>query len=501
MVDYRYASITALADELREGRASSTELAAEAVRLLSELGPRYNAIATVMGARAAREAAEADRRRTAGDGPLLAGIPYGAKDLFAARGAPTTWGSANFADQTFKTDATVIRRLHREGAVLAAKLAMSEFAGGGKPTAPGASMHGQGRNPWDPARYSGGSSSGSGIAVAAGLVPYALGTETGGSTIGPAAFSGITGIRPTFGLIPRAGAMTLSWTLDKVGVLARSAEDVAIVMDAIARAPGRGTPGFHAATGVPGDAGTLRVAIAGTELDEATPSIRRALQQGIDEFRRLFPRVVEVEIDRTIPYISALEDIVRVEGGFGLRQHLRRDGFTMSDERQLQTLRSGLDVPVVDYLEALRTHGRGHSPGVRGDIRRGGRHPVGVAHRHRARASTLERAPRDATKLSDLLRAGGKSRGSSGRVVPVRPVRRGHAGRRPAGWAAGLGRPAPVDGGGLSAGDGPPSRDAAGARSRRSIAQWRNREPLAHDPAVFAPLWLLTICQPRSPRT
>ncbi len=406
MVDYRYAPIGTLAENLREGRVSSAELTAEALRLLSEIGPRYNAIATVMAVRAGREAAEADRRRATADAPLLAGIPYGAKDLFAARGAPTTWGSASFSDQTFKTDATAIRRLHREGAVLAAKLAMSEFAGGGKPIAPGASMHGQGRNPWDPTRYSGGSSSGSGIAVAAGLLPYALGTETGGSTIGPAAFSGVTGIRPTFGLIPRAGAMTLSWTLDKVGILARSAEDVAIVMDAIGRAPGRGTPGFHAATRAPGDGATLRVAIAATEVDEAAPSIRSALQQGIAEFRRLFPRVVETEIDRTIPYIPALEEIVRVEGGFGLREHLRRDGFKMSDERQLQTLRSGLDVPVVDYLEALRTTVAAtrrafEATFADADV------ILSASRTDIAPRLDVERAPRDATKLSDLLRAGG----------------------------------------------------------------------------------------------
>ena len=294
---------------------------------------------------------------------------------------------------------------------------MSEFAGGGKPIAAGASMHGQGRNPWDPTRYSGGSSSGSGIAVAAGLVPYALGTETGGSTIGPAAFSGITGIRPTFGLVPRAGAMTLSWTLDKIGVLARSAEDVAIVMDAIARAPGGGAPGFHAATSDASNAAALRVAIAPTELDEAAPSIQSALQRGFDEFRRLFPATVAVEIDRTIPYIPALEEIVRVEGGFGLRHHLRRDGFTMSDERQLQTLRSGLDVPVVDYLEALRvtvgaTRRAFDATFAKADV------ILSASRTDIAPRLDMERPPRDATKLSDLLRAAGNLAGVPGVSFP-----------------------------------------------------------------------------------
>src|SRR5262245_22517975 len=156
----------------------------------------------------------------AGDAPILAGIPYGAKDLIAARGAPTTWGSPAFRDQRFTTDATVVARLGRRGAVLAAKTTLPEFAGGGRPRVPGASIHGSGRNPWDPSRYSGGSSMGSGIVVASGLVPYALGSETAGSILSPATHCGVTGLRPTYGLVPRTGAMALSWTLDKIGVMA-----------------------------------------------------------------------------------------------------------------------------------------------------------------------------------------------------------------------------------------------------------------------------------------
>lgn len=413
MIAYRYAPIGALAEALRTRRTSAAELTAEATRLLAEIGPRYNAIAHVMGERSAKEAEAADRRLASPDVPALCGIPYGAKDLFAARGAPTTWGSAEFTDRTFPTDATVIRRLHDGGAVLAAKLAMSEFAGGGRPFKPGASMHGQGRNPWDPKRYSGGSSSGSGIAVAAGLVPFALGTETGGSVVGPAAFSGITGLRPTFGLVPLAGVMTLSWSLDKVGPLARSAEDIAVVMDALTGSRSR----FHAAATSLPDARAIRVAVARTELEEASPSIRRALEGGMSEFRRLFPTVVDVELDRTPPYIDALEEIVRVEGGFGLRDHLRREDFTMSDERQLRTLRSGLDVPSVDYLEAVRvTMPRARKAFdaffTNADV------VLSASRTTIAPRLDEERPPRDATKLSDLVRAAGNLAGVPGISFP-----------------------------------------------------------------------------------
>jgi aspartyl-tRNA(Asn)/glutamyl-tRNA(Gln) amidotransferase subunit A len=412
VVEYRYASVEQLADALRAARTSAGELATEATRLLTDVGPRYNAVAIVLAERAAREAAAADRRLAAGDAGMLCGIPYGAKDLFAARGGPTTWGNAELATQTFGTDATVVRRLAREGAVLAAKLTMSEFAGGGRPFKPGASMHGQGRNPWNPERYAGGSSSGSGIAVAAGLVPFALGTETGGSTIGPAAFSGVTGLRPTYGLLPRAGVMTLSWSLDKVGLLARSAKEIATVLDAIARRRGS----YHAAATTAPAAG-LRVAIAPSELDEAAPSIRDALERGMTEFRRIFPNVVEIELDRTPPYIEALEEIVRVEGGFELRDHLRREGFAMSDERQLRTLRAGLDAPAADYLEAVRVtmpRARRAFDAVFGEA------DVILSASRPDIAPRLdqERPPRDATKLSDLLRAAGNLAGVPGISFP-----------------------------------------------------------------------------------
>ena len=409
----RYATVAELSAALRDRKTSAVELADAVIAAIAEVAPRYNALAAVLPERARQEAQTADRRLAAGDAPVLCGIPYGAKDLFAARGAPTTWGAPAFADQVFQTDATALQRLGKDGAVLVAKLAMSEYAGGGRAAQPGASLHGQGRNPWDVERYSGGSSSGSGISVALGLVPFALGTETGGSVLGPAAFSGVTGLRPTYGVVPRGGVMTLSWTLDKVGPLARSAEDCAIVMDAVA---GRRPPGgYRAATAAPPE--PLRVAFSPAEFDEASPSLRAAFTAGVDAMRTLYPNIVEVELEREPKFISSLEDLVRIEGAYGLRHDLHREGFTMSDQRQLDTLRSGLEVHAVDYLEAAREW-TARARAAFATLFRRADIVLSVSRPTVAPRLDEVRPPRDATKMSDLLRAAGNLAGVPGISFP-----------------------------------------------------------------------------------
>src|SRR6185369_11355170 len=154
--------------------------------------------------------------------------------LVSFKGQPTTWGAKPFAGQVFDYNATVIDKLDAVGAVLAGKLAMVELAGGGGYRFPAASLTGPGLNPWDRTRWSGGSSSGPGSAVAAGLVPFAIGSETSGSILTPSAYCGLTGLRPTYGLVSRHGAMALSWTLDKLGPMCHSAEDCGLVLAAIA---------------------------------------------------------------------------------------------------------------------------------------------------------------------------------------------------------------------------------------------------------------------------
>ena len=213
--DMFYMTATELSKMLRRKKISSLELTKLFLERLERLGPGYNALAELTPELALAQAKRADRAlrgtgRTARS-PLL-GIPYGAKDLLATKQVPTRWGAPPYKDQVLDYDATVVTKLREAGAVLAAKLAMVELAGGGGYAYASASLHGPGLNPWNLNHWAGGSSSGSGSAVAAGLVPFALGSETWGSIVTPAAYCGITGLRPTWGLVSRYGAMELAWS-------------------------------------------------------------------------------------------------------------------------------------------------------------------------------------------------------------------------------------------------------------------------------------------------
>ena len=233
--DVLFKPVRELSEMLRKGQVSPVELTEFYLDRLERIGPRYNAVVTVMRAHAMAQARRAEGEISAGRwrGPLH-GIPYGAKDLLATTAAPTTWGAAPYRDQRFDFDATVVRKLEEAGAVLCAKLAMIELAGGMGYRQPTASFTGPCINPWNTEAWSGGSSSGSGAAVASGLVPFAIGSETWGSILSPAGFCGLAGLRPTYGRVSRHGAMALCWTLDKLGPLALTADDCGVVLDAIA---------------------------------------------------------------------------------------------------------------------------------------------------------------------------------------------------------------------------------------------------------------------------
>ncbi len=235
--DILYLSVTELAAKLHSRQISPVELTDAYLDRLTRLGPKLNAIATLTPDLAREQARAAEREISRGRirGPLH-GVPYGAKDLLATAGIKTTWGARPTRDQVFDRDATVIRRLREAGAVLLGKLAMVEFAGCLGYRFANASLQGPGRNPWNTERWAGGSSSGSGAAVAAGLVGFAIGTETWGSILCPSAFCGTTGLRPTYGRVSRHGGMVGSWTLDKIGPIARSASDCRLILEAIAGA-------------------------------------------------------------------------------------------------------------------------------------------------------------------------------------------------------------------------------------------------------------------------
>src|SRR3984893_2655224 len=238
--DLFFAPIAQLNALLTSRQISAVELTRAIAKRLAQLGPRYNALALLLEQQAIRKAEEVDKDLKRGRlrGPLQ-GVPYGAKDLLSAAGQPTTWGARPYAAQVFDYDATVITRLAGVGAVLAGKLSMVELAGGGGYRFATASLQGPGLNPWDRTKWSGGSSSQAAAAVAAGLVPFAIGSETSGSIVTPASYCGVTALRPTYGLVSRHGAMALSWTLDKLGPFARSAEDCGLILQVIAGKDGK----------------------------------------------------------------------------------------------------------------------------------------------------------------------------------------------------------------------------------------------------------------------
>ena len=233
--DVLFRPVRELSELVRARQVSPVELAEFYLDRLERIGPRYNAVVTVMREHALVQARRAEGEIAAGRwrGPLH-GIPYGAKDLLATAAAPTTWGAAPYREQRFDFDATVIRKLEAAGAVLCTKLAMIELAGGMGYRQPHASFSGPCINPWDAQAWTGGSSSGSGAAVASGLVPFAIGSETWGSILSPAGYCGLAGLRPSYGRVSRHGAMALCWTLDKLGPLALTADDCGLVLEAIA---------------------------------------------------------------------------------------------------------------------------------------------------------------------------------------------------------------------------------------------------------------------------
>jgi len=235
-----FATIDELSPEIRAKRLSPVELTQGFLDRIQRLNDRFNAFEHVMPEIALDQAQRAvsDLNSNRWKGPLH-GIPYAAKDLFDTRLVPTAWGTKFLRDRVPDTNATVVDRLEAAGAVLLGKTAMVEFAGCLGYRFANASATGPGRNPWDPSRWTGGSSSGSGAAVSAGLATFALGTETWGSILCPSAFCGLTGIRPTYGLVSRAGGMVGAYTFDKVGPLARSAADCRTVLAAIAGADPR----------------------------------------------------------------------------------------------------------------------------------------------------------------------------------------------------------------------------------------------------------------------
>ena len=347
-----------LAKRIRARELSPVALTEASLERLERLGPRYNAVVSLMRESATVEALQAEREIAAGRvrGPLH-GIPYGAKDLLATRGVPTTWGAAPFKDQVFDYDATVVERLREAGAILVAKLAMVELAGGMGYNHADASFTGPGLCPWNTGFWSGGSSSGPGAAVAAGLVSFAIGSETSGSILTPAAYCGVTGLRPTYGRVSRHGAMALCWTLDKLGPMARGADDCALVLAAIAGHDERDESsverGFdYGARALPRQRPRLAVPKGVTE--KAQPAVRQNFEAALEVIKRHADVTIDVEWP-DFPWGPAVGAIVNAEGASAFRD--------LIESGRVKELRcpadrtggfSALMYPAVDYLHAMR---------------------------------------------------------------------------------------------------------------------------------------------------
>jgi aspartyl-tRNA(Asn)/glutamyl-tRNA(Gln) amidotransferase subunit A len=358
--DIFFAGITEINQRLTKKEFSAVELARAFCDRLESIGPRYNALALSLRKDALRDAKDVDGdiKRERLRGPLQ-GIPFGAKDLLAYAKHPTTWGAKPYADQVFDYTAAALKRIQKHGGLLAGKLAMVELAGGPGYRYASASLTGPGLNPWDTTRWSGGSSSGSAIAVAAGLVTYALGSETSGSILTPAAYCGVTGLRPTYGMVSRHGAMTLSWTLDKIGPICRSAEDCGLVLEAIAGAdyedPASARKSFYYTPQFARDLKDVRVGFALADFDQGVDSASRAdYAKALDTIKSLGVQVAEAKMPE-FPYGPVISTIISAEGS-AVFEPLIKSGKVdqLADQHQIAGLKAGLEITANEYLKAMR---------------------------------------------------------------------------------------------------------------------------------------------------
>ncbi len=349
-------SVGELAALLRSRLITSEELTQLSLKRLKQYGPALHCVVTLTESRALEAARRADAEIRAGHwrGPLH-GIPYGAKDLLDTRGIPTTWGVSLNTNRIPETDATVIQKLDAAGAVLVAKLSLGELAMGD------VWFGGITRNPWKPEQGSSGSSAGSASAVAAGLVPFAIGSETLGSIVSPSTRCGVTGLRPSFGRVSRTGAMTLCASMDKLGPIARTVEDCALVFDAI-RGPG-GTDrtvvdaGFAYPSKRP--LKSLRVGYVTNHFSKAGPEYA-SRSAALETLRGLGVRLTPV----TLPKYpnDALFLILNAEAAASFdeltRSHQDRLLVQQGDGAWPNEFRSARFISAVDYLQANRIRTR-----------------------------------------------------------------------------------------------------------------------------------------------
>jgi aspartyl-tRNA(Asn)/glutamyl-tRNA(Gln) amidotransferase subunit A len=359
--DIFFATFGELGAKLRSGELSPKQLAHGFLGRVQKLGPRYNALAFSLRDWLHKELPKADDRIKNGHirGPLE-GIPCGIEDLLSFKKQPTTWGAGAFAHQVFDYNATAVEKLKKSGALPIAKLAAIELGGAGGYREAGASLFGPGLNPWDPTRWSGGSSSGPASAVAAGLVPFALGSETCGSMAVPCAYCGVTGLRPTYGLVSCYGAMPLAWTMDKIGPMCRSAVDCALVLNAVSGGdwddPGSaGKRYYYWPKEYEAGLARLRVGVLTADFTErAEAGARPAFQAALEVIRATGVQVKEAQLPE-FPYGAIADVILSAEASAVFQPHIESGRLnSLADPTQLAGLKAGLEITAADYLKAMR---------------------------------------------------------------------------------------------------------------------------------------------------
>jgi aspartyl-tRNA(Asn)/glutamyl-tRNA(Gln) amidotransferase subunit A len=328
--EIHYLSVTELAKRIESRKLSPVDLTKLYLERSEKFGPRLNAYARLTPEVALVQAAAAEKEIQRGHyrGPLH-GIPYAAKDLLATKGVPTTWGAKPFANQVFDYDATVIEHLNRAGAVMIGKAAMIELAGGMNYRFASASLQGAAKNPWDTDCWTCGSSSGSGAIVAAGLAGFAIGTETWGSIVCPSAFCGVSGLRPTYGRVSRHGAMALAPSMDKIGPMARSAEDCARIFAVLAGhdPKDRSTlpvdkAAFTYSPSMELKARELRVGWVTNAWKSMEPGVAKAADAAEKTLRKFFPSVRHTSLPQG-PFDDAANITMAIEGAASFRSLIR----------------------------------------------------------------------------------------------------------------------------------------------------------------------------------
>jgi Asp-tRNA(Asn)/Glu-tRNA(Gln) amidotransferase A subunit family amidase len=353
--DLAFLPITHLARLVETRRVTPTELTRVYLARLKQHDPKLHCVVNLTEDLALAQAKRADAEIAVGKyrGPLH-GIPWGLKDLLAVRGVRTTWGMSPFKDRVIDANATVYTRLTNAGAILVAKLSTGALA------VTAQWFGGVTRNPWNTAQDAAGSSAGPGSATAAGLVGFSIGTDTGGSIIAPSTRNGASGLRPTFGRVSRYGAMTLAWTQDTIGPICRSAEDCAIVFDAIYGPDGRDNSIIDVpfTWDVSADVRQLRVGYLRAAGDEAVDEeTRRNNERSLEVIRSLGVRVVpftlpEVPIEaidfiRYAETAAAFDDITRA----GLLTQVEQGP---EQSRRPDEIRAGRFIPAVEFIQANR---------------------------------------------------------------------------------------------------------------------------------------------------